>query len=188
MQYLPLFERIDSLAQLKSHVIIAIDGNSAAGKSTLAALLAAHYNCNVFHIDDFFLQPNRRTTSRLAETGGNIDYERFALEVLNMLRMNVPFAYYPYNCKTQTLDAVVNVIPKPINIIEGAYSLHPYFGDYDIKVFLTLNAEQQRSRLMQRNPHMYKRFISEWVPMENKYFEEFKIMEKCDFVFMPDKE
>ena len=28
----------------------------------------------------------------------------------------------------------------------------------------------------------YNRFINEWAPKENQYFEEMKIRDKCDFV------
>ncbi len=29
---------------------------------------------------------------------------------------------------------------------------------------------------------MYERFINEWIPMEEKYFKELKIKEKCDLI------
>ena len=50
-------------------MVVAIDGNSGAGKSTLAALIADVYDCNLFHMDDFFLRPEQRTEERLKETG-----------------------------------------------------------------------------------------------------------------------
>ena len=38
----------------QSKVNVAVDGNSGAGKSTLADLIGDVYDCNVFHMDDFF--------------------------------------------------------------------------------------------------------------------------------------
>ena len=70
-------KRIDELMAQKDQVIIAIDGNCTAGKTTLAGMLAEVYDCNVFHMDDFFLRPEQRTPERYAEIGGNVDYERF---------------------------------------------------------------------------------------------------------------
>jgi hypothetical protein len=36
---------------------------------------------------------------------------------------------------------------------------------------------QQRS-----GPVLWKRFEAEWIPMENQYFETFRIRERCDLV------
>ena len=78
-------ERIDGLLSEKQTVLVAIDGCCGAGKTTLAAILAEKYDCNVFHMDEFFLRPEQRTARRLAQPGGNVDYERFREEVLSSL-------------------------------------------------------------------------------------------------------
>ncbi|MCL2003755.1 MAG: uridine kinase [Oscillospiraceae bacterium] len=162
----------------------AIDGGSAAGKSFLAARLRDAYACNVISMDDFFLRPFQRTPERLGEPGGNIDYERFEEEILKPLKRGKPFAYRPYNCQTGELAAPVAVTPAPLTIIEGVYSLHPRFtGAYDVAVFLRIGEAEQRRRLAERSPRLYDRFIGEWIPMENQYFNAFEIAGKCDFVF-----
>jgi len=182
-KYLPLFRRIDQLKKQKNYIFIAIDGNSAAGKSSLAALLKEAYSCNVISMDDFFLRRVQRTPERLAEPGGNIDYERFGSEIIEPLKAGKPFAYRPYNCQTGELSEPEDVIPNQITVIEGAYSLHPRFaGVYDIAVFLSLDPAGQRRRLAERSPCLLDRFIHEWIPMENRYFDAFQIPEKCDFV------
>ena len=41
----------------------------------------------------------------------------------------------------------------------------------------------QSERILKRNgENMLKRFTEEWIPLENKYFKEFKIEEKADLV------
>ena len=45
----------------KEHVIIAIDGPSATGKTTFAKNIKKHFDCNVFHMDDFFLPDEKKT-------------------------------------------------------------------------------------------------------------------------------
>ena len=40
--------------------IVAIEGGSASGKTTLASVLENKYKCTVFHMDDFFLRPEQR--------------------------------------------------------------------------------------------------------------------------------
>ena len=146
-----LIKKIDELTTQKDVVIVAIDGKCTSGKTTLAAKLAEIYDCNVFHMDDFFLRPEQRTPERFAEVGGNVDYERFKEEILIPLQDGKQFSYQPFDCSTFTLADPVTVIPKQLNIIEGTYSHHPYFGNpYDLKVMLTVTPELQRERILQR--------------------------------------
>ena len=66
---------------------------------------------------------------------------------------------------------------QPLVIIEGSYSHHPYFGDaYDLRVFLEVTPPEQRNRILKRNGEfMLERFVNEWIPKENAYFEKFGI-------------
>ena len=176
-------KRIDDLLCLRNQVIVAIDGSCTSGKTTLATRLAEIYDCNVFHMDDFFLRPEQRTQERYAEVGGNVDYERFREEVLLPLKSGKPFSYRPFDCSTFTLSDPVTVTPRKLNIIEGSYSHHPYFGDpYDLKILLTIPPELQQQRILQRPAFLHERFFEEWVPMENRYFEKFRISDKCDVI------
>ena len=164
-------QQIDHLLAQKDFVTVAIDGQCTSGKTTLAAQLADIYDCNVFHMDDFFLRPEQRTAARFAEVGGNVDYERFYRDVLLPLQERQPFSYRPFDCSTFTLAEPVSVMPKKLNIIEGTYSHHPYFGDpYDLKLMLQVDEATQRQRILQRPAFLHKRFFEEWIPMENRYF------------------
>ena len=184
-EYFALFARIDALLKTRGSVNVAIDGMSCSGKSTLAALLSEIYHCNVFHMDDFFLPRELKTPERLAEPGGNVHYERFLSEVLAPLATGRTFHYRPFDCKSQTLAESVSIQPKQLNIIEGAYSLHPTLENaYQLRVILQIDPEVQRARILQRNgPVMHQRFMEEWVPLENRYFQEYEIKDRCDLVF-----
>ena len=180
-------ETIKELLQHQERVLIAIDGSCTAGKSTLAARLEKLFDCNVLHMDDFFLRPEQRTAERLAETGGNVDYERFWQEVLQPLQTGKAFSYRPYDCSTGTLREPVTVMPKQITVIEGTYSHHPYFGDvYDLKVFLQVSEGCRRQRILQRPAFLHKRFFEQWIPMEQQYFESFSIASRCDILAFPE--
>lgn len=169
-------KRIDERLTQEDMVIVAIDGKCASGKTTLASRLAEIYDCNVFHMDDFFLQRSQRTPERLAQVGGNVDYERFQEEVLLPLRSRRAFSYRPFDCRTFTFAAPVCVVPKKLNIIEGTYSHHPYFGNpYNLKILLTVDDETQRQRILERPAFLHKRFFEEWIPMENRYFNRLLI-------------
>lgn len=172
--------RISELLAQKGRVLVGIDGNCAAGKTTLAAWLARDLGCGVFHMDDFFLRPVQRTPERYAQAGGNVDYERFAGEVLTPLLEGKPFAYRPFDCRAMELAPPVEAVPGAISIVEGSYSLHPSFGDpWDLKIFLTVSPERQRERILQRPAFLHRRFFEEWIPMEQRYFEAFGIRARC---------
>ena len=179
-----ILTRVNRLLISRETVIVAIDGSSAAGKSTLAAQLGSIYDCNIFHMDDFFLTDQLRTRERLSEVGGNVDYVRFYEEVIKGLLSGRNFNYRPYNCRRKALEQAVSVSPKRLNIIEGSYSMHPTFNQYyDLSIFLYIEYEEQVRRILERNgPVMLKRFQEEWIPMENRYFEAMGIMEKCDII------
>lgn len=182
--FFKLFSSIDSLLRTKETVNIAIDGNSGAGKSTLAELIGNVYDCNIFHMDDYFLTPVLRTPERLNEPGGNVDYVRFRSEILDKIKNGETFRYLKYNCSKETFEEVA-VLPKKLNIIEGCYSMHPYLiNDYDLTVFLQIDKAKQRKRIMERNGAiMLERFVNEWIPLEDKYFEELLIPEKSDLIY-----
>jgi len=181
--FLPLFLRIDRMLQ-KGQVNLAVEGGSASGKTTLGKLLAKVYDCTVFHMDDFFLRPEQRTKARFAEPGGNVDRERFLEEVLLPLHRQEAVAYRRFDCSTFTLEEPVFVKPSKLNVIEGAYSMHPELaGYYNLSVFLETSPEVQRKRIEKRNtPELAKRFFEEWIPMEQRYFAELKVRERCDMI------
>ena len=182
-----LTARIEQLLAEKDSVTVVIDGSCASGKTTLAAELVKRYDCNLFHMDDFFLRPEQRTPERFAEPGGNVDYERFYDEVLLPLTGGKTFSYRPFDCQTFTLSDPVEIAPKQLNIIEGSYSLHPHFGDYaDLKVFLTVSDSLRRERILARPAFLHERFFTQWIPMEQLYFNTFSIAEKCDLILSAD--
>lgn len=177
-----LLQAIDERLPRLERLLLAIDGGSASGKTTLAALLAQRYGCPVFHMDDFFLRPEQRTPQRLAEPGGNVDRERFFSEVLQPLRQGGPASYRRYDCQTGQLLPPVLRQAGQLNVIEGAYSMHPELSAlYDLSVFLAVSPETQRRRILQREPAFKQQlFFQKWIPMENRYFQAFSIPERCD--------
>ncbi len=174
------FLRIDKMEK----GIVSIDGPCASGKSTLAALLGAIFHANVFHVDDFFLRPEQRTPERLAEPGGNMDRERLLREVLLPLHAGEDVTFQPYNCAVQVLEPPVTIPYAPVSIVEGVYGQHPLLRDlYTLKLFTQVKPDTQLARLLARNGEAYlRRFIAEWIPMENAYFDAFHVAEGCDLV------
>lgn len=181
--FLPLLAKIDALLK-NGRVILAIDGGSASGKTTLAALLSQIYESTVFHMDDFFLTPEMRTPERLSEVGGNVDRERFDREVMTPLTEGKAVVYRKFDCSVCDFSERITVEPRELVIIEGAYSMHPSLADcYTLSAFLSIGEEKQKVRILKRNSApMAKRFFNEWIPMENTYFDKTEITKKCDLI------
>ena len=161
-------------------ILVAIDGMCASGKTTLGYYLQSLFDCNLFHMDDFFLQNEQRTDSRLTEVGGNVDYERFLAEVITPILGKKEVFYRPFHCATRTIQEGNCVEYKRLNIREGSYSQHPYFGDvYQVHIFTQISDEEQMIRVRERNgEEMLPRFREEWIPKENAYFDRYGIAEK----------
>lgn len=186
--YLQLLQTIDALSKEKERLNIAIDGCSGAGKSRLAGIIASYCDCNIIHMDHFFLTPELRTEARLKETCGNVDYERFSLEVADGLAGGREFSYRRYDCRKMAFAETIHVKPRKINIVEGVYSMHPKLIDlYDFKVFLKVGEREQMRRILEREgKDKLELYLSLWIPLENKYFKETGLESKCDIVISTD--
>ena len=182
--FLPLFSKIDTLLANGS-ATVAIEGGSASGKTTLARFIKEAYDCNVFHTDDFFLRPEQRTRERLDEIGGNLDRERFFDEIILPTSKKRELRYRKFNCHGAILGEEIFVLPKKLTVIEGVYSMHLNFSKfYDFSVFLDIDKELQKKRIINRNPpDVAKRFFNEWIPLEDLYFSKTAIKHRCDLSF-----
>lgn len=183
--YIRVFNKIDELLKKDDKLLtIAIDGRCGSGKSHLAELLARSYECNVFHMDDFFLPFEMRTKERLGQPGGNVHYERFKEEVLTPLRDNQTVIYRPYICGQWRFDKPKKTGSKKLNIIEGSYCLHPQLRElYDLSIFMEVEHEEQLKRILKRNgKEKLQDFIEKWIPLENLYFSSFNIKDMCDII------
>lgn len=175
-------EKILELLAQRDRVVVTIDGPCASGKTTLANHLAQIFDCNLIHMDDFFLRPEQRTAERLAEPGGNFDRERFWEEIMNPIVRYDDITYRPYLCSEGKLGDPVFMPFKQLFIVEGSYSQHPFVGKttVNLRVFTDVSPEKQVERLKSRDPEKLDRFLSEWIPMEQAYFETFRIREQAD--------
>ncbi|GAA4067198.1 hypothetical protein [Amphibacillus indicireducens] len=182
--YAPVFEKINQLSNDKHPILIGIDGSAGSGKSSLAKLLFDKFDCQVFHMDDFFLPFEMKTEQRLQEPGGNVHYERFLAEVLRPLKNGETISYHKYDCKLRMMVDTMDINSEKINIVEGVYSFHPLFLPfYNWKLFLKVNSAIQVDRIKQREgTQKLQRFINEWIPLENHYFSTLEIEQQADLI------
>lgn len=151
--------------------VVAIDGRCASGKTTLAQALQAQTGCNLLHMDDFYLPMDQRPADWTRRSAGNIDLDRFRREALDPARAGLPIRYRAYRCHAGAFAPAVLLQPTALTVVEGSYSLHPALDSgYDLRVFLTVSPEEQRRRLLRRNPERYEAFLTTWIPLEEQYF------------------
>lgn len=173
----------------KGRTIIAIDGCAGSGKTTLANRLKDEYNANVFRMDDFFLPAKKKTKHRLSRIGGNIDAERFLNEVLIPLRNgDKTIEYKRFDCHMQRVEDPQYITPGKLCVVEGVYCLRSDLREfYDLKVLLKLDKRQQLERIKKRSGEaLFIRYINEWLPLEEKYFQNEKLEELCDAVIVSE--
>jgi uridine kinase len=182
-KYAGLFSEIEKLLEKKERVSIAIDGGAASGKTTLANLLAKRYDAEIIRMDDFFLRPEQRTPERFAEAGGNLDRERFLEEIIPHINKKEAFSYRIFDCSHMRLFGTAEISACRLVIAEGSYSHHPAFANaFDLRVFLRVDEEERKRRIIARNGARSTMFFNRWIPLENQYFEAFGTEEKADLV------
>lgn len=191
MQHIDLLEaRIRQIE--KPRVLLAIDGMAASGKTTLAAALRLRFpGSAVVHMDDFTVPFEDRYPGYFDETLSNADIARFDREVLQPLIRGEGACYRPYVCHPDPgfLPPVRIEAACPLVIVEGAYCLHPaLFDHYDLRVLSLIDTHAQRARILQRNgAAQLERFVSQWIPMENRHIQSRSLRERCDLIISPDE-
>lgn len=184
----PIVEKTEHLLKRQGRVILALDGMAAAGKTTAAAKLSAHWHAPVVHMDDFFLPPELRIPERLSQPGGNVHYERFVREVLPGLQVGTDFSYGVFDCSVMAVTNRKSIPAAPVTIVEGAYSMHPVFGKYwDLSVFFAIGIQEQKRRILARSGEAaWESFHTRWIPMENNFHTAFETQKLADIVLQND--
>lgn len=183
--------RIRDLLAGKSRVLVALDGMSASGKTTLAGALARRFpSCAVVHMDDFTIPFEDRFPGYFDAQLSNADVGRFDREVLTPLQLGRGACYRPYVCHPEPgfLAPVTIAADTRLLIVEGAYCLHPQlFERYDLRVLCTVSPEVQRRRILERNGSaQLERFERLWIPMENRHIQAHGLAGRCDLILSGD--
>jgi uridine kinase len=120
--------------QTKPLLLVAIDGHSAAGKSTLARALQQHLpQVSIVQTDDFYRPLSEETRWALDAAGGYLhyyDWQRLAAQVLAPLRAGQESCYQKYDWAENRLVAWASVQSVGIVLIEGCYAARPELKGY----------------------------------------------------------
>ena len=135
------------LARSGRPAVVAIDGRCGSGKSGLGDLMGRLLPCNVVHMDDYYLPPDRRAENWEQIPAGNMDLARFLQEVLEPAGVGAQICCRPYDCRSGTLREGTTLPARPLTVVEGSYSQHPLLSArYDLRLFLTCAPEDVYKR------------------------------------------
>lgn len=170
--------------QGKSLLLVAIDGHSAAGKSTVARQIRDGFDSvTIVQMDDFYraMDPDERA-GLSAEDGyfQYYDWERVAAQVLEPLSQGKDSRYQKYDWNLNRLDRWVDVKARGIVVIEGCYSARPELkGYYDIILLVQTSAERRRQRQLDRADATLE-WLERWDAAEHWYMERFQPIRYAD--------
>ena len=178
------------LASIKSQqkapvTLIAIDGHSAAGKSTLARSIANTLpTVSIVHTDDFYRVMDESERAQLDAPGGYehyYDWQRLEAQVLAPLTARQVARYQKYDWATNQLGAWVAVQPHGVVLVEGCYSARPLFRSY-YNLIILVDADaalrDQRQRQRADAPEWWPR----WDAAERYYMQTARPHAYADFV------
>jgi uridine kinase len=153
-------------------VLVALDGGSGAGKSTVAARLEREIDAVVVPLDDFFAAqiPDWQWSAfAIPERAAHVfDWQRVRADALEPLLAKRSARWYPFDFAaglrpdgTYALSThSVERQPAPVIILDGAYSAGPQLADLvDLAVLVDVPVAERHKRLAQREG---ARFLQQW--------------------------
>lgn len=194
---------VDAIREYPSRaqaLVVAIDGRSGSGKSTVAAAVAQGIGAVIVPCDDFFTASvsdaewDRRTPEQRAADA--IDWRRLKREAIDPLRTGRAARWYTFDFlagprgdgtypwrRTPTERA-----PKPVVLLDGAYSARPELADVlDLSVLVEAAPTTREARLAAREAADFLRqWHARWDPAEDYYFGHVRPPSAFDVVCRTD--
>jgi len=181
-------------------LVVAIDGRSGSGKTTVAAAVAQAIGAVIVPCDDFFAASvsnaewDRRTPEQRAADA--IDWRRLKREAIEPWRTGRPARWYafdflagPRGDGTYPLRrTATELAPKPVVLLDGAYSARPELADVlDLSVLVEAAATTRDARLAAREaPEFLRQWHARWDLAEEYYFGRVRPPSAFDVVLHTD--
>jgi uridine kinase len=165
--------------------IVAVDGHSAAGKSTFAAALASRTDAALVPADDFYRVMDQETRARLSAQEGiarYFDWERMRDEVLVPLRAGRDAVYLPYDWDTGLLaERAITIRAAPAVLLDGVFTSRPELAPFlDLCVLIEAPADLRWRRQLGRGDSLG--WLRRWEAAERLFFTEVRAPETFDLV------
>ena len=178
-----VIERISSLSSDPMHpILVAIDGASGAGKSTVSDMLKSKLSAAVIPLDDFFsanipdaIWDEFSVEEKLEKV---FDWKRLRTQALLPLLANQQAKWHSFDFGAKTCD------PAGVVIIDGAYSAGPCLADLvNLTVLIDVPVQERHARLHKReDPAFIKQWHRRWDLVEVFYFTQVRPKNTFDVV------
>ncbi|CAA9570609.1 MAG: hypothetical protein AVDCRST_MAG86-1619 [uncultured Truepera sp.] len=166
---------VKELSRVEQPALIAIDGHSAAGKSTLAhTLQSALRDVQIVYGDDFYRVMPETERFRLdapAGYGHYYDWERLERQVLIPLSDQQTARYKAYNWEIGALSDWKVVQPYGAVIVEGVFSARPELRGYYDAIFLVETEEKTRAWRQKQRADAVDAWLERWDAAERFYMQ-----------------
>jgi uridine kinase len=170
-------------------ILVAVDGRSAAGKSTLAAEVAGRIAASVIDGDDFYAGGSEAVWDAMsaAEMAAHcIDWRR-QRSVLETLARGEEARWHAYDWDAgdgRLMEQPTICPPSPTVILEGAYSARPELADlFHLRVLYDAPTGLRHRRWFEREGEGYDDdWARRWSKAEDWYFARVMPPEEFDLV------
>lgn len=173
-------------AEGRSPVVIAVDGHSAAGKSTFSQGLADRVGAAIVNGDDFYRVMNSSERARLSPAEGAdlyYDWERMRDEALKPLHDCRAARYRPYDWERNSLmSRTISVRPQPIVIVEGLFVSRPELDSFNDLNVLVVSDPGARYRRQLNRADASQTWLERWDAAERWYFAHVRRPEDFDVI------
>ena len=155
--------------------LVAIDGLTCAGKSTLAGQVAGELqDAAVVDVDDFYRPMAAEERAMLGPKESYdryFDWERLLRDVLVPLSTHSRARYRRYDWVTNGLAEWHEIEPRGVVIVEGVYSTRPELRPYfSVMVYVDAPREVRLARLLDRR-YPDVSWVDHWMAAEDWYAE-----------------
>jgi para-aminobenzoate synthetase len=183
-----IFQEVERLrTKVRRPIVVALDGGSGAGKTTIAERLMRLTKIALVPLDDFYQTvipesewPHRTVEQRL---NGAFDWSRVRSESLEPLRAGRPGRWHAFDFTrglgtegTYSLNKeMTEVPPAPTILVEGAYSASPPLRDLiDLAVLIDVQPTTRHLRTVARGDdnEFLANWHSIWDQVETYYFQQ----------------
>lgn len=176
--------------------MVAIDGASGAGKSTVAAMLEHELDITIIPLDDFFCAqiPDPKWDEFEADEKLKyvIDWERVRSQVILPLIQGQRIQWHSfdfqaglrangtYGVETEAKERG----PARVILLEGAYSSSPALADLvDFTVLIDAPLEERHARIaLREDPDFLRKWHERWDPVEEHYYNNIRPQDTFDLV------
>lgn len=167
-------------------LFIAIDGHSAAGKSTLAKHLASSFdNAVLVFTDDFYRVLDEQERFMLNAQEGYeryYDWQRLKRDVLEPLSASKVAEFNVYDWQANSLGELRQLKPADYIIVEGCYSARPEISSFfDVVVLVETSSSVRQKRQVERD-NASQDWLNRWNAAEQFYAETTNLANRADII------